>query len=69
MQSFENLLHRFFADVCLNVDLYDQSGNRFIPREWFIVPLNIIDEVIMLLLNGNILNYKYDFSHRKLILK
>lgn len=69
VQSFENLLHRFFADVCLNVDLYDKSGNRFIPREWFVVPLNIINEVIMLLLNGNILNYKYDYSNRKLVLK
>ncbi|MDO5637548.1 MAG: GIY-YIG nuclease family protein [Myroides sp.] len=69
VQSFENLLHRFFADVCLNVDLYDKSGNRFIPREWFVVPLNIINEVIILLLNGNILNYKYDYSNRKLVLK
>lgn len=69
VQSFENLLHRFFADVCLNVDLYDKSGNRFIPREWFVVPLRIIDEVIMLVLNGNILNYKYDYSNRKLVVK
>jgi len=62
-------LHRFFAETCLNIDLYDQSGNRFIPREWFVVPLTIIDEAIQLILNGNIVNYRYDSSNRKVVLK
>lgn len=69
VHTFENLLHRFFAEACLNIDLYDKSRNRYIPREWFVVPLNIIDEVIELLLNGNIVNYKYDVANRKVILK
>jgi len=69
VQSFESLLHRFFAEACLDIDLYDQSGNRFIPREWFIVPLHIIDEAIQLILNGNIVNYRYDFSNRKVVLR
>lgn len=69
VHSFENLLHRFFAEVCLNIDLYDKTGNRYIPREWFVVPLQIIDEVIQLLLNGNIVNYKYDVANRKVVLK
>lgn len=69
VQSFENLLHRFFAKVCLNVDLYDELGNRYVPREWFVVPLRIIDEVIQLLLNGNIVNYRYDYSNRKVVLR
>lgn len=69
VNSFESLLHRFFAEACLDIDLYDKSGNRYIPREWFAVPLNIIDEVIQLLLNGNIVNYKYDVANRKVVLK
>src|SRR5690606_23410363 len=69
VHSFENLLHRFFAETCLDIDLYDKSGNRYIPREWFVVPLQIIDEVIQLLLNGNIVNYKYDFINRNIVLK
>ncbi|WP_281226174.1 GIY-YIG nuclease family protein [Flavobacterium aquiphilum] len=69
VQAFESLLHRFFAEVCLNIDLYHKSGNRFIPREWFKVPLIVIDEVIELILNQNIVNYKYDFRKAKIILK
>ncbi|WP_244307455.1 GIY-YIG nuclease family protein [Flavobacterium fluviatile] len=66
---FESLLHRFFAEVCLDIDLYDKYGSRFIPREWFKVPLPVIDEVIGLLLNQSIVNYKYDSSKKKIILK
>ncbi|MBB1148545.1 GIY-YIG nuclease family protein [Myroides sp. NP-2] len=69
VQSFENLLHRFFAKACLDIDLYDKSGNRYIPREWFVVPLNVINEVIRLIENGNVVNYKYDYSNRKVVLK
>lgn len=68
-QKLESLLHRFFAETCLDIDLYDKSGNRYIPREWFVMPLNIIDEVIQLLLNGNIVNYKYDVANKKVVLK
>lgn len=39
------------------------------PREWFVVPLHIIDEVIQLLLNGNITNYRYDTEMEKIKLK
>ena len=58
--KFEQLLHRFFAEVCLNVDIYDNNGRRITPREWFVVPLPIIDKVIDLILNGNIIKYNYD---------
>lgn len=69
VQSFESLLHRFFAEACLNIDLFDNSGNRYTPREWFVVPINIIDEVIQLILNGNIIHYKYNFAKESLELK
>lgn len=69
VQTFESLLHRFFAEVCLDIDLYDNSGNRFIPREWFEVPLTVINEVIHLILNQNIVNYKYDSTKMNIVLK
>lgn len=58
--KFEQLLHRFFAEVCLNVDINDDKGRRITPREWFVVPLPIIDRAITLILNGEIVNYKFD---------
>lgn len=67
--KLENLIHRFFAETCLNVDLFDKKGQRITPREWFIVPLEVIEEVIELILNENIINYKYDLINKKLTLK
>ena len=68
-QKFEHLLHRFFADVCLNVDVFDDKGKRISPREWFVVPRPIIDKVITLILSGEIINYSYDSVNKHLIRK
>lgn len=68
-QYFENLLHRLFASVCLDIDLYDADGKRFIPREWFVVPLNVLNEAMELFINGGIVNYRFDNSENELILK
>jgi len=68
-QNFESLVHRFFAVVCLNIDLYDKNGVRYMPREWFVAPIRVIDEVIHLIQNGNILDYKYDAKQQQLLLK
>lgn len=59
-QKLENLLHRFFADSCLNVLIDDGKGGKLKPREWFIVPLQVIEETVKLIINGNIINYKYN---------
>lgn len=66
---FENLVHRFFANSCLNIDLYDNEGKRFTPREWFVAPLDVINEAIDLIIKGTIINYRYDSVHQKIVLK
>jgi len=69
VQSFEKLIHRFFAESCLNIDIYDADQRRLVPREWFVVPLKIIDEAIHLLINGTIVNYKYDNINQTIAIK
>ena len=69
VQAFEKLIHRFFAENCLNIDIYDDEGRRLVPREWFVVPLPIIDEAINLLIKGTIVNYRFDRLARKIVLK
>lgn len=59
-QKLEQLLHNFFGKACLNIDIFDKNGIRHSPREWFIVPFDIINQAIQLIINGNIVNYKYD---------
>ncbi|GEC72243.1 T5orf172 domain-containing protein [Flavobacterium flevense] len=65
--KFEQLLHRFFAEVCLNVDIHDDKGRRITPREWFVAPFTIIDKVIDLILDGTIVNYNYDHENKSII--
>ncbi|TYC08173.1 GIY-YIG nuclease family protein [Bizionia gelidisalsuginis] len=68
-QRFEHLIHRFFAEVCLNVDVFDEKENRITPREWFVAPRPIIDRAVSLILSGDILKYKYDSVNMVLIEK
>lgn len=68
-QNFENLIHRFFGTSCLNIDVYNNKKQRITPREWFVVPLPIINEVIGMVISGGIVNYKYDPKKQILSLK
>lgn len=67
--KLEKLLDRFFASACLNVDVFDSKGMRITPREWFVVPFSVIEEVIELILNGSIVHYKYDLETKTIVLK
>lgn len=66
-QKLEQLLHNFFGNSCLNIDVFDKKGRRHTPREWFIVPLSIIEEALNFILNEEIIHYKYD-SERQIII-
>jgi hypothetical protein len=68
-QKLELLLHNVFGKVCLNVDIFDLEGNRHTPREWFVAPLNVIEEAIKLIISGEIVNYKYDELNGEITLK
>lgn len=67
--KLEQLLHRFFAEACLNVDIEIIQGKRITPREWFVVPFEEIERAIELILNEEIINYKYDKGIEKIVLK
>jgi hypothetical protein len=68
-QKFELLIHRFFSEACLNIDINDDIGRRITPREWFAVPLPVIDKAISLILSGEIVKYRYDSVQMSLIKK
>lgn len=67
--KLEGLLHRFFANACLDIDLFNEKGQRLNPREWFVVPFEVIEETIQLILNENIVNYEYDTETKRIKLK
>lgn len=68
-EKLENLIHRFFANACLDIDLFNEKGQRLNPREWFVVPFDVIEETIQLILNENIVHYEYDPLTKKIKLK
>ncbi len=66
-QKLELILHTFFADCCLNLDVFDGDGKRHTPREWFIVSLHNIEIAIQLLINGEIVHYRYDGMKQEIV--
>ncbi len=56
----EKLLHRFFAGARLNLSIDDRFGNPVQPREWFLVPLPIIDQVVALIRTQTLAHHRYD---------
>lgn len=58
--KLENLIHRIFDPVRLDIEITDRFGNPVIPREWFLVPLFVIDEAVSRIKDGTITGYQYD---------
>ena len=50
--TFEALIHKLFADVQLQVTV---DGHR--PKEWFVVPFNVIKEAITAIVAGKSIEY------------
>ncbi|WP_372022805.1 GIY-YIG nuclease family protein (plasmid) [Tistrella mobilis] len=58
--KLENLLHRIFAPARLDLTIQDRFGNPVRPREWFLVPLPVIDEAVARIRDGSIAGLVYD---------
>ncbi len=66
-QKFEKLLHMFFADVCLDIEVADGKGKMHQPREWFVVPLDMINQAIQLVVHKQIQHYRYDAGLKQIV--
>ena len=64
--KLENVLHRFFASARIDVKLREEVGGYVEPREWFLVPLSVIQEAINLIRTGEIANAIYDLGTAKI---
>jgi hypothetical protein len=56
----ENLFHRLFGAAQLDLTIEDRFGNPVKPREWFLVPLHVIDEAVGRIRDGSITEVVYD---------
>jgi hypothetical protein len=66
-QKFENLIHTFFYDACLDLKVADGKGKMHQPREWFIVPIDVINRAIELIVTQQIQHYRYDMQLRRIV--
>lgn len=58
--ALESLIHRVFSNVRLNLSQVGPNGEIYNPSEWFIVPINAIDQAIEMTVNGDITDFTYD---------
>jgi len=58
--KLENLFHKIFAPAQLDLTIEDRFGKPVKPREWFLVPLQAIDEAVSRIRDGSITDYIYD---------
>jgi hypothetical protein len=56
----ENIFHRLFGAVQLDLTIEDRFGKPVKPREWFVVPLQVIDEAVERIRDGTITRLVYD---------
>ncbi|MCL2076707.1 MAG: GIY-YIG nuclease family protein, partial [Betaproteobacteria bacterium] len=58
--KLEKLLHRLFAPAQLQLAIPDRFGHPVQPKEWFLVPLHVIDEAVERIRDGSITKMVYD---------
>lgn len=63
----ENIFHRIFQSARLDLTIPDRFGAPTKPREWFMVPLFVIDEAVRRIQDGSITEYAYDPASARLV--
>ena len=58
--KLEHLLHKFFAEARLGIEVTDRFGKKIKPREWFLVRQDVIADAIARLKDGSMINCRYD---------
>lgn len=65
--KLENIFHRLFGAVQLDLTIEDRFGTPVKPKEWFLVPLSVIDEAVQRIIDGSIIHTRYDSSIARLV--
>jgi len=65
--KLENLLHRVLSPARLDLEIQDRFGNPVKPREWFLVPLPVIDQIVERIRDQSITEFVYDPKNAALV--
>lgn len=66
-QKLETLFHKIFAPAQLDLTINDRFGKPVKPKEWFLVPLHVIDEAVEKIKDGSIVDLVYDPKEARLV--
>ncbi|MEO0554266.1 MAG: GIY-YIG nuclease family protein [Bacteroidota bacterium] len=64
--KLEGVIHKFFGSAKLDIEIKDRFGKPVKAREWFLVPIFIIDEMVEKIKEGSLSDYYYDPKTAKL---
>jgi hypothetical protein len=64
-RKLEQLLHQFFTHANLTISV--ALGKPIQPKEWFVVPLDLVEAAVKRILDRSIVNYRYDGVSRKIL--
>lgn len=65
--KLEKLIHRVLGPARLDIGIKDRFGNPVTPREWFLVPLAVIDQAVERIREGTITRCAYDVKTASLV--
>jgi len=65
--KLEGILHRVFASAQLDLEIKDRFNNPVRPKEWYLVPLQVIDEAVTRIIDGSITSMIYDAKTARLV--
>lgn len=62
----ETLIHHFFDTARFKTKFYDEDGCEYEPKEWYVVPLQVVREAIAKFQDGSIVDYTYNREQQAL---
>ncbi len=63
----EGLIHKFFETAQIDIEIKDRFNKPTRPREWFLLPIFIIDELVEKIKAEQIVRFRYDASQGKIV--
>ena len=58
--KLEGIFHRLFGAAQIDLTIEDRFGHPVKPREWFLIPLHVIDEAVQRIVDGSLTGLAYD---------
>ena len=69
VRGLEDTIHKIFGEANVDITIKDRDGNTHHPKEWFSVPLNVIEQAITLIVAGKVEDIHYNPDLKLLIHK